>query len=93
MIKKHSAKRKKEIKHEKYFKKHDNILESHIPYGPTANKSPHIIIKKWYHRVKENCIQLCLKNETDDKKNRKIYYKIERYGKNVRVSLKKNTLI
>ena len=54
--KRHSLRRKKEKKYDKYFKTHDSILETHIPHGPTANKSPHIIIKKWYHRVKDNYI-------------------------------------
>ena len=88
--KKHSLKRKKQMKYDKYFKTHDSILETHIPHGPTANKSPHIIIKKWYHRVKDNCILLRLKNELNDKKNRKIYYDVEKYGKNIKVTSKKN---
>ena len=88
--KQHSLKRKQVRKYDKYFKTHDSILETHIPHGPVANKSPHIIIKKWYHRVKENYILLRLKKETDDKKNRKIFYDVEKYGKNVMIRAKEN---
>ena len=90
--KRHSLQWKKQRKYDKYFKIHDSILETHIPHGPTANKSPHIIIKKWYHRVKDNCILLKLKKEVDDRKNRKIFYDIEKCGKNVMIQEKKNII-
>ena len=90
--KRHSLQRKKERKYDKYFKTHDSILETHIPHGPMANKSPHIIIKKWYHRVKDNCILLRLKKEINDKKNRKIFYDVEKYGKNVMIQEKEKKI-
>ena len=81
-----SVRRKEKMKAKKYFKNHDDILDTHIPYGPVANKSPHIIINHWYHRLKDNCILLRLKGENDDKKNRKIFYDIEEIGRNVQLN-------
>ena len=66
--KRRSVRRKKLMKARKYFKNHDDILEMHIPYGPIANKSPHIMVNHWYHRFKKNCILLRLKDENNDKK-------------------------
>ena len=84
-----SMKRKDKIKTRKYFKNHDDILEAHIPYGSTANKSPHIMVNHWYHRLKNNCILLKFRSENGDKKNRKVFYEIEDIGKNVKWSKKK----
>ena len=36
--------KKKKMKEKNYFKHHDDVLESYIPYGFVANKSPHIIV-------------------------------------------------
>ena len=63
-----SVRRKEKMKAKKYFKNHDDILDTHIPYGPVANKSPHIIVNHWYHRLKDNFILLRLKGENEDKK-------------------------
>ena len=43
-----SVRRKELMKARKYFKNHDDILETHIPYGPIANKSPHIMVNHLY---------------------------------------------
>ena len=85
-----SVRRKELMKARKYFKNHDDILETHIPYGPIANKSPHIMVNHLYHGLKDNYILLRLKDENNDKKNRKIFYNIEEIGVNVRLSRKKN---
>ena len=45
--------RKKKLKETKYFKQHDEILNTHIPYVINANASPHIILKHWFHRIKK----------------------------------------
>ena len=55
-----SMKKKKSMKEKKYFKQHDKILETNIPYGFNATKSPHVVLHKWYHRFKDNCILLKL---------------------------------
>ena len=56
MKKKKSNERKKAMKEKKYFKQHDEILETNIPYGFDATMSPHVVLHKWFHRFKENCI-------------------------------------
>ena len=89
--KQHSSKCKKEIKHDKFFKIHDSILESHIPYGLMTNKSPRIIINKWYHRFKDNCILLSLKNEIDDKKIKKYFMNWKNMAKMSELGVNKNT--
>ena len=45
-------------KEKNYWDKEDEILESHIPYGSDGTKSPHILINKWFHRLRGNCIAL-----------------------------------
>ena len=84
-----SVRRKETIKARKYFKNHDDILNTHIPYGPMANKSPHIMVNHWFHRIKDNCILLRIKGENNNKKNRKIFYEIEKIGANVKLLRKK----
>ena len=87
--KRRSVRRKELMKARKYFNNHDDILETHIPYGPITNKSPHIMVNHWFHRLKKNCILLRLKDENNDKKNRKIFYVIEEIGENVKLTRKK----
>ena len=85
-----SVKCKKLMKERKYFSQHDDILESNIPYGLDATKSPHIVLYKWYHQIKNNCILLKLNNEFGDGKNRKIFYNIMEIGSNVKLVKKQN---
>ena len=83
-----SVRRKKLLKYEKHFICHDEVLESHIPYGVESHKSPNTVMKHWYYRVKHNSIVLSLKAETPEKKNRRVYYNIAAIGKNVRMTKK-----
>ena len=53
--------KKKKPQRTKYFKQHDEILNTHIPYGINANASPHIILKHWFHRIKKIATCCCLK--------------------------------
>ena len=46
-----SMEKKKKMKEKNYFKRHDDVSESHIPDGFVANKSPHIAVNHWYHRI------------------------------------------
>ena len=69
--------KKKKAMKKKYFKQHDKILETNIPYGFNATMSPHIVLHKWYHRFKDNCILLKLNGESFDGKNRQIFYHIQ----------------
>ena len=66
--KRRSVKCKKMMKERKYFRQHDDILESNIPYGFDATKSPHIVLYKWYHQIKHNCILLKFKEECGNAK-------------------------
>ena len=56
----------KKNKKKEFRAKEDQILESYIPYDGDATKSPHILINKWYYRLRENCI--ILKNPQEDGK-------------------------
>ena len=69
-------KKKKAMKEKKYFKQHDEILETNIPYGFDATKSPHVVLHKWYHRFKDNCILLKLNGESFEGKNWQKFYHI-----------------
>ena len=80
-----SVKHKKMMKERKYFRQHDDILESNILYSFDATKSPHIVLFKWYHQIKNNCILLQLKEECEEGKNRKIFYGIMEIGNNVKL--------
>ena len=81
---------KRKKKETKYWAKEDELLLTHIPYGGESTKSPHILINKWFHRLKKNCIVLKNPRENDDRKNRKIFYDIDFIGENIQyVSTKK----
>ena len=71
-----SMKKKKSMKEKKYFKQHDKILETNIPYGFNATKSSHVVLHKWYHRFKDNCILLKLNGESFEGKNWQRFYHI-----------------
>ena len=75
---------KKIKKENKYWAKEDEILRTHIPYNGDGTKSPHILINKWFHRLKKNCIVLKDPREEGDRKNCKIFYEIDFVGENVK---------
>ena len=81
-------KKKKSMKEQKYFRQHDKILEINIPYGFNATNSPHVVLHKWYHIFKDNCILLKLNGESFEGKNRQIFYKIQKIGDNVKFTKK-----
>ena len=85
-----SMRKKKLIKESKYFKQHDEIVNTHIPRGLGANKSPHIILKQWYHRIQKNSIVMRAPKEIKNCRNRQIIYEIESWGANVRFNEKNN---
>ena len=85
-----SVKHKRMKKETKYWVREDELLLTHIPYGGDTTKTPHILINKWFHRLKKNCIVLKNPRENNDKSNRKIFYDIDFIGENVKyVSTKK----
>ena len=47
--KKISEKNRREKKGKRFWDKEDRILDSHIGYNGISNRSPHILINKWYH--------------------------------------------
>ena len=55
-----SMKKKKLLKEAKYFGQHNEIVNTHIPYGFQADKSPHIILKQWHHRIIKKTKQYCV---------------------------------
>ena len=83
---------KKSKKKKKYFKREDHILDTHIPYNGDATKSPHILIQKWFHRLRENCIVLKMPQEEGKLKNRLIHYEIDYIGRNVMYKTKNKYL-
>ena len=81
---------KRTKKETKYWAKEDELLLTHIPYGSESTKSPHILINKWFHRLKKNCIVLKNPRENDNQRNRKIFYDVDFIGENVKyISSKK----
>lgn len=84
--KKISEKNRLEKKGKRFWDKEDAILNNHIPYNGLSNRSPHILINKWYHRLRDNCIILKSPKEIGDNKFRKIFYEIDEVGKNVKFS-------
>ena len=77
------------MKEEKYFKKHDEIINSNIPYGVDANLSPHIFINQWFHRIEKNSVVLRIIEEIQVDNQRKIFYEIDTVGENVKINRKK----
>ena len=82
----------KEQERKTHWDKEDEILESHIPYGGDATKSPHILINKWFHRLHANCIILKKPCEEGNLKDRQIHYEIEYIGPNVVYKANRNYL-
>ena len=78
------------MKEEKYFKQHDDIINSNIPYGVDANSSPHIFINQWFHRIEKNSVVLRMSEEVQLNNQRKIFYEIDTVGENVRMNSKRN---
>ena len=83
-----NEKEKKEKSHN-YFRREDQILNSSIPHGMDANKSPHILINLWYSRMKKNTIILKNPIESGKGKCREVFYEIESIGKNISYHQKK----
>ena len=80
------------LNEKRYFQQHDDILNSHIPYGGDANTSPHIVVNHWFDRIEKNCIVVNLIEEEKYSKQRKIFYKVDRFGDNVKYNIKKKFL-
>ena len=85
-----SMKKKKLLKEKKFFRQHDDVMNTHIPHGIEANASPHIVVNQWFHRIKNNSIVLKLASEDHTSKHRKIFYEIENIGDNVKYVQKKS---
>ena len=68
-----SVKLKQMKKETKYWVREDELLLTHIPYSGDSTKSPHILINKWFHHLKKNCIILKNPRENNDKSNCKIF--------------------
>ena len=68
----------------------DQILETHIPYNWDLTKSPHILINKWYHRLRDNCVVLKNPRESGSSNERKIFYDVDSIGKNINYNTNKN---
>ena len=67
----------------------DQMLNTHIPHGPEATKSPHIHIHKSFHCIQDNSIILYSPIEKGNGTSRKIYYERVEFGKKVQYSAKK----
>ena len=84
-----SMKKKRLLKEKKYFKQHDDVMNTNIPHGNEANASPHIVVNQWFHRIRNNSIILKLSHEDRTSNHRKIFYEIDSVGENVRFVAKK----
>ena len=80
---------KKNDQGKKNFHKHDEIVNTHIPHSFEANTLPHIIVNQWFHRIERNCIVLKLTKEEKYSKERKIFYKVNKIGENIKFNVKK----
>ena len=49
---------KKRKREDKCWEKDNQMLNTHIPYGPEMTKSPHIHVNKSFHHIKDNCVIL-----------------------------------
>ena len=75
---------KKKKQRKKYFRQHDDLINTHIPYGNEANASPHIVINQQFHRIQKNSIVLKIVSEDKTSKHRKIFNKIDKIDENVK---------
>ena len=63
-----SIEHKRMKKENNYWTKEDDLLLTHIPYNGVTTKSPHILINKWFNRIKKNCFILKSPRENGKKK-------------------------
>ena len=77
---------KKIRKEKQLWNREDQILETHILYKWDSTKSPHFLVRKWFHRLQANCIILKNPKEFGTSNHRKIFYGIDYVGKNIRYS-------
>ena len=85
-------KKKKNRKEKSYWDKEDEILGSHIPHGGDATRSLHILINKWFYRLRGNCIILKNPCEAGNLKDCQIQYEIEYIEPNIMYKANKNYL-
>ena len=64
-----SIENKRNKKESKYWAKEDEILLTHTPYNGDSTKSPHILINKWFHRLKKklHCSQKSTREQRQEK--------------------------
>ena len=83
---KNSRKQKKNIHHEKAWSEYSQFMNANLEKKKNHRESPHIVVNKSLHKIVENSI--ILKNPNISENNfllRKIYYEIDKIGKNVKI--------
>ena len=74
-------------------KNHDDFILDNLAKEYYTTKSPHLLITKSFHHIQENSIILHYPIvENGSSRNRKISYKINLIGKNIKFNRKKNYL-
>ena len=90
-IEKKSRKQKKIIDHEKAWIEYSKFMNANLEKKKNYHECPHIVVNKSLRDIIENSIILKTPNVSDDNfLNRKIYYEIDKIGKNIKI-LVKNT--
>ena len=84
------SKEKKNIKMSNIEKNYDNVILDNLAKEYYTTKSPHLLITKSFHHIEDNSIILHYPIvENGNTRNRKISYKINLIGKNIKFNWKK----
>ena len=87
-------KRKAVEKEKDYLHDYYNLLLHNLLKEYYTTQSPYLVIsRQWFFRIKNHSIMLKDARECNDKHGRKIYYEVDKIGKNVRYIQKDDTYI
>ena len=87
-------KRKAVEKEKDYLQDYNDLFLENLLKEYHTTQSPHLIIsRQWFFRIKNHSIMLKDARECNDKHGRKIYYEVDKIGKNVRYIQKDDTYI
>ena len=87
-------KRKRSEKEQVYIQNYNDLLANNMPKDIHMTKSPHLVFGyKWFKKIQHNVVMLKSPTEVEVDSNRRIYYEIECFGKNVRYTQKQNSWI
>ena len=87
--KRKAVEKEKDYLHDYYDLLLHNLLKEYY-----TTQSPHLVIsRQWFFKIKNHSIMLKDAHEVNDNNQRKIYYEVDKIGKNVRYTQKDDTYV